>query len=493
MRPIRSIPTLLITATLCLEAQANNLTVRNVALIDPDPALKQLTVSFDMGWENSWRNDVNHDAAWVFVKFRAAGSNHWQHAYLSETAGDHTAPDGVVALATGVSGDTERVVGAFVFSASNQTGTVQYARTRLRWDYGASGYDWPAGQPVEVSVHAIEMVYVPQGPFYLGTGGTESGSFTEGGWTSGTAFPFRVTGEAALAVRNEPGSLWGTSASGNNTIGPVGELPAAFPKGFQAFYCMKYSLTQGQYAGFLNRLTAVQAATVYPGQYGNYRHTIWFEDGVYRAGAPDRACNFLRWRDGLAYAQWAGLRPMTELEYEKACRGAADPVPNEWAWGTAAGTLMSGVSGEDGGGEETALPVNANYTKSSDMGGPVRAGIFATDHADRVSAGASFWGIMDLSSHPCELIVSVAVARGRAFEGSHGNGTLSPTGNATQSDWPGFSTTSGEVTGTLGAGIRVSNVNDPRVIRQVSDRIYVTAVNGTAYSHYGWRGVRTAP
>ena len=34
----------------------------------------------------------------------------------------------------------------------------------------------------------------------------------------------------------------------------------------------------------------------------------------------DRACNFLNWNDLAAYLQWAALRPMTELEFEKICR-----------------------------------------------------------------------------------------------------------------------------------------------------------------------------
>jgi hypothetical protein len=37
-----------------------------------------------------------------------------------------------------------------------------------------------------------------------------------------------------------------------------------------------------------------------------------------------------------AFADWSGLRPMSELEYEKACRGYNTPaVPNEYAWGNA--------------------------------------------------------------------------------------------------------------------------------------------------------------
>jgi len=41
--------------------------------------------------------------------------------------------------------------------------------------------------------------------------------------------------------------------------------------------------------------------------------------------APAKAVNYISWSDLTAYADWAGLRPITELEYEKACRGPVKP------------------------------------------------------------------------------------------------------------------------------------------------------------------------
>ena len=48
---------------------ANNITVSNVDLIAPIALDKNTMVQFDLTWENSWRNDINWDAAWVFMKF----------------------------------------------------------------------------------------------------------------------------------------------------------------------------------------------------------------------------------------------------------------------------------------------------------------------------------------------------------------------------------------------------------------------------------------
>jgi hypothetical protein len=49
---------------------------------------------------------------------------------------------------------------------------------------------------------------------------------------------------------------------------------------------------------------------------------------------PDRrmkhtGIRWLSWADSAAYMAWAGLRPMTELEYEKAMRGSRVPVQDE--------------------------------------------------------------------------------------------------------------------------------------------------------------------
>ena len=56
---------------------------------------------------------------------------------------------------------------------------------------------------------------------------------------------------------------------------------------------------------------------------------------VYTARLPFRRCIFLGSSDRFSYATWAGLRPMSELEYDKACRGPLHPVPLEEVWGEA--------------------------------------------------------------------------------------------------------------------------------------------------------------
>ena len=38
---------------------------------------------FDADWIGSWRNDLNHDAAWIFFKVRPEGAKEWQHIRLA--------------------------------------------------------------------------------------------------------------------------------------------------------------------------------------------------------------------------------------------------------------------------------------------------------------------------------------------------------------------------------------------------------------------------
>jgi hypothetical protein len=58
------------------------------------------------------------------------------------------------------------------------TGTFSITGAQLRWNYGANSVADDA--TVDVKVFAIEMVYVPQGSFYVGSGGTETGRFKDG-------------------------------------------------------------------------------------------------------------------------------------------------------------------------------------------------------------------------------------------------------------------------------------------------------------------------
>ncbi len=152
-----------------------------------------------------------------------------------------------------------------------------------------------------------------------------------------------------------------------------------------------------------------------------------------------------------------------------------------YAWGSGAASQLGSISGSDGSGTETAG--SGNCQLQAGMGwtvsGPVRVGIFAKGSSTRWQAGASYWGIMELSGNLSERCVTVCSASGRAFAGSHGNGILNATGGATNTDWSG-------------GGCRGGGWSDAVAVGRVSDRTSANANTWRNHMH-GWRGVRTAP
>ena len=299
--------------------------ISNPVLTAAVPADKYVMVQFNLGWDNSWRTSSgpnNWDAAWVFVKYRVSGGD-WHHATLHSSG--HNGGTGTSATVTPAADGT----GAFIYRSGDGSGAFAISGAQLRWDYGVNGVADDA--VVDIRVFAIEMVYVPQGAFALGSGGTEAGAFYLYPTTTNT---YLVSSEAEITVGTGAGNLYYPNTSGysGDQTGPV---PAAFPKGYNAFYCMKYEISQQQYVDFLNSLTQTQAtARKYTGSTNRYGIT-GSEVGSYATTNPYVACNYLSWMDGAAYSDWAGLRPLTELEYEKACRGTLTAVANEYAWGTA--------------------------------------------------------------------------------------------------------------------------------------------------------------
>ena len=188
--------------------------------------------------------------------------------------------------------------------------------------------------------------------------------------------------------------------------------------------------------------------------------------------------NYLNWADGAAYADWAAMRPMTELEFEKACRGTASEVANEYVWGSTSITRATGIS-NGGAGSETASNSGANcaYGNHGSVQGSMRVGCFATASSGRAGAGATYYGIMDMSGGVYERCVTIGNADGKSFTGSHGNGVLNSTGDADASNWPG--------TSASGTGFRGGTWFNGATFERVSDRSDASNTQSGRGSNWG--------
>jgi len=487
---------ILVIAAFARSASANNIAVTNVVLRPVDAS--SVYVQADVRWDNSWRLSwietgvtpnlkiSNWDAAWIFVKYRVNGGN-WNHASLSTRRKDHVVPSGA-AVSVGLSKKNGVNFGSGVFLHRKVNGSGSWTNTvRLCWNFTQDGVASTAN--VDVSVFAIEMVYVPQGSFYVGDGTKCGGTLCS---NMAATVPFLISSEAAITLGGGgDGSLGNQNAGGdvrddfNNTMSKT--LPAEFPKGFNSFYCMKYDVTQGQWVDFFNMLTDSQKTsrdiTDKSGKGADSdinRNTVSWTSGDATCTTPDRGCNFLNWADGIAYADWAGLRPMTELEFEKACRGPLHPVTGEYAWGSTVAERTKAIT-NDGTRCEMALNGNSNWYDRGGYGGPLRAGIYATASSTRQSSGATYWGILDMSGNLLKRTVSIGSENNRKFIPELGDGSIGSDGNANAQFWP------------VAAGSRGGHFFDWCDRMPVSWRDFANYQVSQRWATAGFRAVRQAP
>lgn len=491
----------------------------------------------------------------------------WEHAYLSSSGhsvGTGMKSDiGLLAPDQAWDAKTNPVLGIFIYRSSAGVGDIDLKKLALKWTYSDNGL--AQNSIVEVQVFAIEMAYVPQGGFYLGDGLNEQGRLTQANSISGNTVPFRVSsslptlqGNDVSSSSNHLSARLGSDDSFDLVGTQIANLSSNFPSGFKAFYCMKYEISQGQYRDFLNTLTGSQQDNCIninsennPINVGSYVGGTFWESGniiiSYGSNLPKNriglrwveetgagglnklfACDLnpssslpggvneiddgeslamglIAWSSGAAYLDWSGLRPMTELEFEKACRGPKEFVQSEFAWGEDASSIQIINSLVDAG-KPTEAPSSpsSNANLLAKIIGPVRVGSFASSSSTRVDSGSSFWGIMNLSDNNWDRIVSIGNIAGRSFTGLHGNGQLLVDGRADVDFWPGINgndnsnIASGEfsgilgITGAAGLGFRGSTWTLSTIASgEVSNRIAAENSSGGELSFYGLRGVRS--
>jgi formylglycine-generating enzyme required for sulfatase activity len=500
---------------------ANNLSITNVTLTERNPSEGTVVIEFDVTWDNAWRTKINHDAVWLTVRlYKTATSPTYKIlSPLTESGlnpqGTHTGSPSQVELY--VPADK---LGVFIRPASyGKFPAIGAESVRLTVDYSSAGFS--SSDDVYVSLMGLEMVLVPEGTFYAGDYDSSTAALDQG---TADSDPWLISHDRTINVTN-PSNNGYRYVSGNQTgeepTGATFTIASAYPKGYSAFYAMKYEVMEGQWVEFINALpsqSARQNRDITDSAHKNtdsvlYRNTISCSGSPLTCAStrPTRALNYLSWMDLAAFLDWMALRPMTELEFEKLSRGPLLAKPSEFAWGDTAITAATTLSAGDEDGTETVTTTDANAHFSNvtlsggDSGygaeyaqGPLRGGIFATAQSTRTSSGATYYGIMDISGNLKERVVTIGNATGRLFQGSHGDGQLTSQsgfeGNATNNDWPGVDAIPARgVTGAAGSGFRGGSwdsLSSGNLLR-VSDRSEAALSATTASYDAGGRGVRT--
>lgn len=451
------------TLFICTNLKANNILISNITSVTGSGFVQ---LQFDLSWENSWNNSINRDAAWIFFKFKDLDGN-WRHLNLTN-ANNSITPGYTIQVPSDLTG-------AFIYRNSG-SGTVTLTGVRVGVTNLPGSFD--------IKGFALEMVRLPMESTYsLGDG---SGTF-QYYRAAATTLPFLVDANTITM---------GTSTTQLNDPIGNGTLASGFPIGYNTsgaslnLYMMKHEISQGAYRDFLNTLTYTQqttrtanapnnvAGTPAIGAVGNRNGIQIMTPGsptltpaVYGCNLDNDAthneindgewiaCNYLTYMDVAAFLDWAALRPMTEMEFEKACRGPVAAVVGENAAGTASVASTTYPISNSGAANElvttysgSVYNANINYQTTANASDPLRVGIHATAFSTRISAGAGYYGALDLSGNTWDVAVTTGNAAGRSFTGINGDGTLTAAGDANGDFWPGINgnTTTGTANTAFG-------------------------------------------
>ena len=433
-------------------------------------------VKVNVEWENAWHNAKNFDGVWLFVKFETL-SGRTRHAKIAQAGHQvvHNPMDVKTRFEVG-----DKQTGLFLTPDQNHRGRVSWT---IEIHLDRSNFDNVNVRNLECKVYGIEMVYIPEGSFTLGDP-------SDAAYQKHALYQVKANGERGLysinsenqiiEIGKEPNMLYYEINTQIYQGDQQGVLASHFPKGYKAFYCMKYELQQGQYAQFLNSISDSQThhrANFGGRDYYKNRGSIYFDrkQEIYKAEKPQRPCNYITWDDAMAFADWAGLRPMTELEFTKACRGPERPKPNEFPWGTnSKSALQRGVN------------LNNDLVMFNGMDES------QLTEQNRAIFGASYYWVMDLAGSLWEKVVTIGDEKGRAFKGNHGDGRLTGMGFANEESWPKGFDEGGY--GYRGGGYYYhgQNYSDFNPHSPIAFRPYGAWAGGNRSIAYSTRFVRTA-
>lgn len=434
-------------------------------------------MSFTLTWDNSWLMPNSWDAAWVFIKYAPNGGDVWHHAAII---------------------DSTPVQNYFQFISYDDLGIMIWGEST--GTFGPQEFtvtlDNLLGSYQDFKVFATEMVYSFNGSYYAGDGTSPGRFYGDGNMNT----PLYITSTDALVRGNGPGDF------GQEGSTAVTNISADFPKGFNSQFVMKYKISAQQYVDFLNSLTRnqqenrVQANLTGLTASNKYVMTdspnsegrnpiacdanigtglINFYLDLNPGNAPNSAddggnlaLNHLTPQDIFAYFDWAGFRPMSELEYEKFCRGIDMPaVSNEYAWGSDAFNPAGTITNSGTNFESTS---NVGVLSSLYAPTPLRVGFAATSTSSRTEAGGAFIGILDIHNLG-EFMLGVESTNFEKLQ--YGDGALDADGNVQVTSW------------TLGAQLLSTSTSGSPAIEPISKGKQVITAT-TRLVDMGARGVR---
>lgn len=420
------------------------------------------TLSVSIAWENSWRIADFNDGVLLFIKYKDDVNPIWRTAPVLLSLGSLSP--------VGNEGDLNYQYKSVAYNGATSASYKSVLISRAAGNNGNGTVSGTANFSLDLlnavnpsfKVFAIEMVYVPSGAFYIGDG--LSPTYTNGS----TADPFYVASEAAITIGTGIGNLNINIPNSNPTFLSASEN---FPKGTNPFWIMKYELSQEIYAEYLNCLPRnEQDAAVFSSVNLNAGATTVANYFVmtnqattpsYKQGirclptiTPTEPVTFFCDLDNdgsstgtadgqnigvrapsaavaFKFLDWAGLRPMTGYEYQKACRGTLTPVPGELAWGSA--TNYTPTVSNAGAADESYTPVSDGPFVGNTA---VRNGAFATSTSTRKQSGGSFYGVMELSSSLPEMHLGYYETNGSAITTDQlGDGNSA---NGLPTSWPPY-------------------------------------------------------
>lgn len=477
-----------------LKAESSNIKIRELEIIDENK------ISFLFSWDNSWSDSIigNHDAAWVFLKYRTNSGN-WMHLDLSNQNSDHSSTYFTIESVSDGKGVFIKGPENFNGDLSENKITVK-SKGPLPWGF----YD--------LQIFAVEMAFVPPGAFTIGDGKSIN---TLG--KKGNLLPYKINSQNAIPVNQDAESL---AIPDTNDL--ISQVPSTFPNGFNGFYCMKYEISQEQYSAFLNTLnfnqqnsrtavsansasgtramtsTAAARNSIVIKEPGNSNSSAVYahqanSDNIFNAAedGQNRACNFLSWADVSAYLDWAALRPITETEFEKVARGPNEAVELEFAWGTAYINDANTIINE--GTENESVTETAN--DSAGLGavgytgplGPLRNGFAAKENSTRIQSGAGYYGVFELSGNLWETTVTLNNTGIKLTSSDNGDGNLDGNGFANVINWP----SANSIGIIYRGGGWLSGVSQSFRDPAVSDRFYMGWKADVRKNTSSGRGVRS--